>query len=122
MEHKKIEALWNCSYCSAEGIGGSLRECPGCGRPRGRDVRFYLPSDPSQYKEADSAKTDIGEQPDWMCAYCAAYNHAAAEYCKGCGSPRTESKESYRSIQTANRQEKNSQNHPDGEGDFYDTF
>lgn len=100
MEHKKIEALWDCVYCSTKGIGGSQMNCPNCGQPRGKEIRFYLPTDPSDYKEVDTTKVKVSEQPDWLCAYCGSYNKAETDGCKGCGAARTESKADYRRIQT----------------------
>ena len=41
MADKLVMMYWDCSSCDSRGIEGTKRECPHCGNPRGKDVKFY---------------------------------------------------------------------------------
>lgn len=82
-----IEGLWDCNYCPQKEIGGSIRECPNCGKPRDKDVIFYMPKE-IKYVDEEKAKT-ISREPDWLCRFCDCLNSATYDVCQSCGSPRT---------------------------------
>lgn len=82
-----IEGVWDCNYCKSIGIAGSIRECPHCGMPRDKDIKFYLPQ-AKKYVPAEQAK-EINKNPDWICLYCNALNSDSNTTCKSCGSERT---------------------------------
>lgn len=54
---KILEGRWDCSYCGTKGILGRHRECPNCGRPRGEDVKFYLPSSKDYVPDEETQKS-----------------------------------------------------------------
>ncbi len=86
MAKKIIEGLWDCQYCSTKGIKGRFRVCPGCGKPRGDGIKFYLPKD---YKNAEAVNLrDEEKLPDWQCAYCGSLNKAVDVKCSRCGAPK----------------------------------
>lgn len=82
-----IEGSWDCPYCGTKAIGGSIRECPNCGRPRDDETKFYMPSE-INYVPEEKAK-QINRNPDWICPYCDSLNSADDSNCKFCGSKRT---------------------------------
>lgn len=81
-----IEGVWDCSYCGANKIRGSLRECPNCGHPRDKDITFYI-DNPKNYVD-----TPINKNPDWLCPHCDCLNSDNDTVCKGCGASRDGSK------------------------------
>lgn len=95
MVHYKIEALWDCIYCNSKAIGGSLQNCPNCGHTRGKEVKFYLPSDISINNAVDESKHSVSSGPDWLCSYCRAYNKSDITICKNCGASREKSDLNY---------------------------
>lgn len=79
-----IEGRWDCSSCGKKMIQGRYKHCPGCGKGRGEDVKFYV-ADPN-----DVVAADVPEKgPDWMCEYCQSYAPDSAKYCPNCGAPRS---------------------------------
>ena len=79
-----IEGRWDCSSCGRKMIPGRYKHCPGCGKGRGEDVKFYI-ADPN-----DVVASDVPEQgPDWMCEYCESYNPDSAKFCANCGAERS---------------------------------
>jgi len=64
--------------------------CVGCGAPRPKEIRFYLP-------DGAEAVTDAGQLsqasagPDWICEHCGGSARATDLTCPGCGAPRGES-------------------------------
>ena len=79
-----IEGRWDCSSCGKKMIQGRYKHCPGCGKGRSADVKFYV-ADPN-----DVVAADVPEKgPDWMCEYCQAYAPDSAQYCPNCGAPRS---------------------------------
>lgn len=86
MAKKIVEGLWDCQFCDTKAIRGSIRECPGCGKPRGDNVKFYLPSD---YKtRAGVNLTEQEKLPDWQCEYCGSYNKGTDTKCARCEAPK----------------------------------
>ena len=79
-----IEGRWDCSSCGKKMILGRYTHCPGCGKGRGQDVKFYV-ADPN-----DVVAADVPEKgPDWMCEYCQSYVPDSAKYCPNCGAERS---------------------------------
>lgn len=86
----KIEGYWDCPYCGNKAIRGGLQTCPGCGKTRAADTKFYmLGTEPV----ADESVVEQG--PDWYCPYCDSYNPHSATSCKNCGHAREETDEDY---------------------------
>lgn len=114
-----IEGLWDCKYCGSTQIGGSKRECPNCGKPRDKDVTFYLPGT-KRYVPKD--QTDkINRNPDWLCEYCDSLNSDSDSCCVSCGSPRTEKNLNYfeNKIKQEEKQQKNSTGSHYSSSDYY---
>ena len=99
-----IKAFWDCPYCGTKEIGGDIRECPNCGRPRG-SVKFYIKNaeegvkyrqQPQNLEYVDEKKAaGIYRGPDWYCSYCDSLNTGNAQNCKGCGATREDSEKNY---------------------------
>ncbi len=101
MAKKIVEGLWDCQYCDTKGIRGRERICPGCGKPRGEGVRFYLPSGGG--RSAPAVKLNEREKlPDWQCEYCGSYNPGTANDCLACTAPK-EGKDYYQLHQDVKR-------------------
>lgn len=70
-----IEGVWDCAYCGAKKVRGSLRDCPQCGHPRDNNVTFYIDNPKNYvYDEEEAARARIG--PDWVCPACECLNPA----------------------------------------------
>ena len=82
-----IEGLWDCSHCGTTGIGGSKRECPGCGKPRDENTVFYM-GEKKKYVPKEVAKK-VNRNPDWVCNYCGSLNSDDFSECKSCGCSRS---------------------------------
>src|SRR4051812_5596642 len=81
------EGAWDCPACGRKGNRGPEKFCGGCGRPRGPDVKFYLPDDAPEVTDAEALRrAEAGA--DWICPYCAADNPVSNSFCSGCGAPR----------------------------------
>lgn len=83
-----IEGFWDCNSCGKTGIGGSIQVCPGCGKPRDKETKFYLDPTKSRYVPKNKS-AQINRNPDWVCEYCNGLNSDNDTYCSSCGSPRT---------------------------------
>lgn len=83
-----LEGFWDCKYCGTKRIGGSLRQCPNCGKARGDDTTFYLDTTKSRYVPEEQA-AKINKNPDWICNYCGQLNSDDDDSCVFCGAPRT---------------------------------
>ncbi|MBO6046762.1 MAG: zinc ribbon domain-containing protein [Erysipelotrichaceae bacterium] len=88
---KILEGCWDCEYCGTKLIRGGLRNCPGCGHPRDKNVKFYL-GEARHYVEHPE---DIDPNPDWICSFCDALNPNDAAYCEGCGASKEDSERNY---------------------------
>lgn len=88
-----LMGYWDCKYCDTKKILGTERVCPNCGRPRGKDTKFYLDGEHVELT-AEQAKTK-NKGADWLCPYCDTLNSALNEVCESCGSPKTDSKKDY---------------------------
>lgn len=83
-----LEGFWDCKYCGTKRIGGSLRQCPNCGKARGDDTTFYLDTTKNRYVPEEQA-AKINKNPDWICNYCGQLNSDDDDSCVFCGAPRT---------------------------------
>ncbi|MBQ8299113.1 MAG: hypothetical protein IJX99_04495 [Clostridia bacterium] len=81
-----IEGLWDCCHCGTTGIGGSKRECPGCGKPRDENTVFYM-GEKKKYVPKMAAKK-VNRNPDWVCGYCGSLNSDNSSDCTSCGCTR----------------------------------
>ena len=90
---KLIEGVWDCQYCEAKKIRGSIRVCPVCGRQRDNNIKFYL-DDPHNYVDEETAKK-INKNPDWLCSYCDALNSDDVHTCHICGASREDGEKNY---------------------------
>lgn len=85
----KVWVTWDCPYCGKKSIHGSERECPGCGRPRGTDIRYNTNEIVGRVAKYDEGRLN---QPDWLCQCCDTYNNCMDTECKSCGAPKGASK------------------------------
>lgn len=61
--------------------------CTGCGSPRPKGIRFYLPEDAPEV--TDAARLEQARAgADWVCEHCGASARATDDDCPGCGAPR----------------------------------
>ena len=117
---KLVEGRWDCSYCGTKGILGRNRECPNCGRQRGKDVKFYV-ANPKDYVPEEEAK-NISRKPDWLCDHCGAYNPDESEVCKTCGAHRAGNKDYFdvqseeEARESVNGEDKDKENCNNGNG------
>lgn len=81
---KIIIGCWDCDYCDTKKISGELRECPNCGHPRDKDVKFYMDNPTNYAANPDS----VSKEPDWLCEHCGSLNPASLTSCPSCGAPR----------------------------------
>jgi predicted nucleic acid-binding Zn ribbon protein len=78
------EGRWDCVYCGRVGNRGPDKHCMGCGAPRDKDVKLYVPPDAAEVtdqKALEAAK----KGPDWHCSFCGGDNPAEAKFCPNCG-------------------------------------
>ena len=94
--NKLVKGYWDCAYCGTKGIDGDLRDCPGCGKPRGEDVKFYMKDSVEYLSEEEAAHAS--READWYCSFCDSLNPADAEECKSCGASRADSEKNYHDI------------------------
>ena len=88
---KIVVGCWDCDYCGADRISGEIKICPNCGKPRGKDIKFYM-AGPKNYVE-DPDK--VNKNPDWLCPYCNTLNPDENKFCSACGAAREESELNY---------------------------
>ena len=94
MGKKLVMGYWDCTYCGTKGIKGTERNCPNCGTPRDKDIKFYLKEGPVEYLTEEQSKTK-GKGQDWLCSSCGALNSTLVNICPSCGNPRDESDKGY---------------------------
>lgn len=95
---KKIEGYWDCDQCGTKRIKGRFRNCINCGKPRGKDTKFYM------VETTLAENQDVSEEPDWYCSYCESLNSAKLSECESCGSSREESEKNYFDLQEEKKQ------------------
>jgi ribosomal protein L37E len=84
---------WDCSFCGHKGNPGPEQHCSACGKPRGDNVKFYLPDDAETVTGmAEIARAKSG--PDWVCDYCGASNIHTAQNCHACGNVKNQADQS----------------------------
>jgi hypothetical protein len=86
MEVTRLGA-WDCRYCGTKRILGNIYECPGCGHPRHKGVRFYqIPDGPIVTPEIQKQLGSGG--PNWYCEHCGCGNRDTDTKCIDCGAPK----------------------------------
>ena len=88
---KILVGCWDCDYCGADRISGEVKICPKCGKPRGKDITFYMAGPKEYVKDPDQ----INKNPDWLCPYCSTLNPDENKFCSACGAARAESEQNY---------------------------
>ena len=88
---KIVVGCWDCDYCGADRISGEVKICPKCGKPRGKDITFYMAGPKEYVKDPDK----INKNPDWLCPYCNTLNPDDNKFCSACGAAREESEANY---------------------------
>lgn len=73
---------WDCHTCGRKGIWGYIYNCPGCGKPRSRNVEFYLSED-APVATAEQAAL-MGHDPNWYCLACDSGNLDSNTVCWNC--------------------------------------
>ena len=81
-----LKGYWDCDYCTTKKIGGDIRVCPHCGKPRGEDTKFYLDSSSTYVNERVVGV--VSRNPDWLCGFCNNLNPDRAKACLSCGAVR----------------------------------
>ena len=104
MSEKLVMGYWDCPYCEAKGLEGTVRACPNCGKPRGEDTEFYMKAksreeiiDKGEYLTEEQAATK-GKGEDWLCSYCGGLNSTLDTVCKSCGHTRDNADEGYSDV------------------------
>ena len=88
---KIVVGCWDCDYCGADRISGEIKICPKCGKPRGKDIKFYMAGPKNYVTDPDK----VNKNPDWLCPYCNTLNPDEAKFCTACGAAREESELNY---------------------------
>ena len=88
---KIVVGCWDCDYCGADRISGEIKICPHCGKPRGKDITFYMAGPKNYVTDPDK----INKNPDWLCPYCNTLNPDDNKFCSACGAAREESEANY---------------------------
>jgi hypothetical protein len=84
------EGRWDCPSCGSVGQLGRHVYCVGCGSPRPKEIRFYLPDDAEAVTDAGQL-SQAAAGPEWLCEHCGGSARAGDRNCPGCGAPRGES-------------------------------
>lgn len=85
---EKVWLPWSCDYCGAN-VSGKYRDCPNCGRPRGKNTTFDV-TKPGETLTEEEVSKRCG--PDWLCECCDSLNSASLSECPSCGAPKGASK------------------------------
>lgn len=88
---KIVVGCWDCDYCGADRISGEIKICPHCGKPRGKDITFYMAGPKNYVQDPDK----INKNPDWLCSYCNTLNPDDNKFCTACGASREDSEANY---------------------------
>ena len=95
MESKRIEGLWDCSYCGQTGILARYDRCQACGSARIAQTQFYMPKDIAAATLSSEEAAKTSNAPDWLCSFCGGLNSADRTTCSGCGSAREQATQDY---------------------------
>ena len=98
---KTVIGCWDCDYCGSDRISGDVKICPHCGKPRGKDITFYM-AGPKKYADPDA----VSKNPDWLCPYCNTLNPDSSGFCSACGASREESEDNYFQLKEKEREKK----------------
>lgn len=110
-EETDIMGYWDCKQCGTKKIKGTLRDCPSCGMPRGKDVKFYMSGPDIELTEEE--KETKGKGADWLCKCCGSFNSALDDTCTSCGAERTS--DDYFSVKKKQEEESIASNEEDKE-------
>lgn len=88
---KILVGCWDCDYCGADRISGEIKICPNCGKPRGKDITFYMAGPKNYVKDPEQ----VNKNADWLCPYCNTLNPDDNKFCTACGAAREESELDY---------------------------
>ena len=115
MSDRLVMGFWDCPYCDSKGILGTIRECPNCGKHRGKDTKFYMKSKNhdevvrnNHYLTEEQSKTK-GKGQDWECSYCGGLNSVLDKVCISCGHPRESSDLGYFQMREREENQKSEQ-------------
>lgn len=86
-----VMGYWDCAYCSTKGLMGSEQECPHCGHPRDKDVKFYVTKDTAKVVDTQTAEKVRARGKDWKCSSCDCLNPGNIDTCSYCGASRESS-------------------------------
>lgn len=86
-EETDIMGYWDCKQCGTKKIKGTVRDCPNCGMPRGKNVKFYMSGPDIELTEEE--KETKGKGADWLCKCCGSFNSILDDTCTSCGAERT---------------------------------
>ncbi|HEX2205908.1 MAG TPA: Ran-binding zinc finger domain-containing protein [Longimicrobium sp.] len=81
------EGRWDCPSCGSRGQLGRNVNCAGCGNPRPKGIRFYLPGNEPEVSDA-ARLAEARAGADWVCEHCGGSARATQDACPGCGAPR----------------------------------
>lgn len=114
MGERIIRGYWDCQYCGRKEIDGLVDECPGCGRKKPENTKYYMRGAKTgiRYNKSMPADEDIltdmeletahisrtecdGNHKDWVCSYCNSLNNWSDKNCQSCGSPKKEADKEY---------------------------
>ena len=88
---KRIEGYWDCPQCGTKKIKGRYRYCNSCGKPRGKETKFYMIETDNYVEDPDA----FSNEPDWYCSYCQSLNPSGSSCCESCGSSQEDSDKNY---------------------------
>lgn len=95
MEETRIEGLWDCVYCEKKKIKARFQECPYCGKARGIETIFYLPTDIKAATLTKEEAANTSNEPDWLCSFCGSYNNSRHNQCTRCGANKADRQSDY---------------------------
>ena len=100
-----IRGYWDCQYCGKKSIDGLVDTCPGCGRRKPKNTKYYMRSGPiptndvltdEELKDAGISREECdGNHKDWVCDFCNSLNNWSDTTCRSCGSPKKEATKEY---------------------------
>jgi hypothetical protein len=105
--------VWNCSYCRTKGILGYIYSCSGCGHPRPKGVKFYMP-EPMIEATPDQMALMGGHDPNWYCEHCDSGNVATDSKCWSCGAEKGSSPSHQQRVYTEDELPHSEEEVPDG--------
>ena len=98
---KIVVGCWDCDCCGADRISGEIKVCPNCGKPRGKDVTFYMAGPKTYVEDPDK----VSKNPDWLCSFCDTLNADESKFCTSCGASREASEMNYFEVKRKQEEE-----------------